>query len=205
MMIDRYDNKPSLGDIFAQILRDKPDSHTIRTLLTSFPTLQDLLQATEEELRALPRIGVKKARKIKAALASARVLCTEISHPQIVRSARDIYNFLKTEMIYLPVEHFVVVGLDKRNRILFWEVVSVGTLDSALVHPRSVFRPLIKHNAVSSIVLHNHPSNDPTPSREDGTVSHTLKQVGEIIGITVIDSIVCGINSYCSLAEQGLM
>jgi DNA repair protein RadC len=76
-MIDRFDNKPALADIFSQILREKPDSHTIRTLLTNFPTLHDLLQTTEEELRALPRIGVVKARKIMAALASARTLCTE--------------------------------------------------------------------------------------------------------------------------------
>ncbi|GAA4718069.1 JAB domain-containing protein [Brevibacillus fulvus] len=205
-MIDRYDSKPALADIFAQILREKPDSHTIRTLLTTFPTLQDLINATEEELRSLPRIGVVKARKIMAALASARTLCTEISRPQVVRSAKDIYDFLKAEMIYLPQEHFVVVGLDKRNRILFWKVVSVGSLDAAIVTPRQTFLPLLKHAQVEkAIFVHNHPSGDPSPSREDTTLSHTLKKVGEIVGVVVLDSIVCGMNSYCSLAEQGLM
>ncbi len=204
-MIDRYDNKPALADIFAQILREKPDSHTIRTLLASFPTLHDFLQATEEELRAIHRIGVVKARKIMAALASARTLCTEISRPQVVRSAKDIYDFLKAEMMYLPKEHFVVIGLDRRNRLLFSEVVSVGSLDAAIVHPREVFRPLLKRNASVAVLAHCHPSGIATESREDLQVTKTLCKVGELVQLKVLDHIIIGFNSYCSLAEQGLM
>ncbi|NOU57207.1 hypothetical protein HN020_21140 [Brevibacillus borstelensis] len=104
---------------------------------------------------------------------------------------------------------FVFNLLELKRTVQFsvaYSVVSVGSIDAAIVTPRQTFLPLLKHSQVEkAIFVHNHPSGDPTPSREDITISNTLKKVGEIIGVEVLDSIVCGMNSYCSLAEQGFM
>ncbi|RNB53522.1 DNA repair protein RadC [Brevibacillus gelatini] len=201
-MSDRYENQTSLAAIFAQVLREKVDSTTIKTFLTRFPTLHDLLQATEEELREVTGIGPAKARKIIATVELARTLCTVLSRPQIVRSAQDIFEFLKVQMMYLPNEHFAVVGLDSRSRILFWEIISVGSLDAAIVHPRECFRPLLKRNAAAAYFIHCHPSGNCQPSYHDVEVTKTLKQAGTILGVRVIDHLVIGFDNYFSIAEN---
>ncbi|WP_134686493.1 RadC family protein [Brevibacillus migulae] len=204
-MNDRFEYKSTLATIFAQVLSEKPDSLTINTLLTRFPTLHDLLDATEEELQSVHGIGTVKAQQIISALDLARCISTKMSRPSIVRSARDIFEHLKIEMQYLPKEYFVVVGLSSKMRILFKEVTAIGSLDAAIVHPREVFRPMLKRNADAVALVHNHPSGDSTPSREDIEITRRLKQAGEILGIRVVDHIVVGFETYCSLAEQGYL
>jgi len=102
-------------------------------------------------------------------------------------------------------EHFVVVLLNTKNRVLGIDQVSVGTLDASLVHPREVFKAAILANAASVVVCHNHPSGDPTPSAEDVRISKALKQAGEIISISVLDHVILTSDSHLSLREEGLL
>lgn len=205
-MTDKCKTQPSLANVLAQLLKLKPEGRIIQDLMTSFPTLPALLDATEDELRAVSGIGVVKAWQITSALDMARSICLRASRPSIVRSAKDVFNHLKVEMQYLPKEYFVVVGMDDKLRILFSEVVAIGSLDAAIIHPRELFRPLLKRNADAVICVHNHPSGLCfPPSREDIEITTRLRQAGVILGIRVIDHIIIGFEEYFSLAEQGYL
>ena len=95
--------------------------------------------------------------------------------------------------------------LDGRHRVLGHEVVSQGTLTASLVHPREVFRPALRACAAALILVHNHPSGDPTPSAEDRDVTSRLARAGEILGVRVVDHVVVAERGYCSLREEGLL
>jgi len=102
-------------------------------------------------------------------------------------------------------EQLLVCCLDAKNQPTAINVVSVGNLNTSLVHPREVFKPAILSNSASIILFHNHPSGDPTPSKEDTNITERLKESGKILGIELIDHIIIGDNSYCSLKEKGII
>lgn len=101
-------------------------------------------------------------------------------------------------------EHFVTLHLDGKNRITCYDPVSVGSLNQAIVHPREVFSNAVRSSAAAILLIHNHPSGDPKPSREDMEITRRLKEAGEILGIRVLDHIIIG-DSYLSFVEQGLL
>jgi DNA repair protein RadC len=109
------------------------------------------------------------------------------------------------EMLGLQKEYFNTILLNTKNQILAIEEISVGSLNSSIVHPREVFNPAIKKSAGSIILVHNHPSGDPTPSREDIDVTARLIEAGKILGIHVLDHIIIGNNNYVSFKERGLL
>jgi len=112
----------------------------------------------------------------------------------------NIFNFLNQE----TKEYFFTMHLDGKNRIVCIDQVSVGSLNQSIVHPREVFKTALLSNAAAIILLHNHPSGDPAPSREDREITRRLKEVGEMIGIRVLDHIIIG-GTYMSFVEQGLL
>lgn len=101
-----------------------------------------------------------------------------------------------------PVERFGVLSLDAKHRVIGWDVVSTGTLDATIVHPREVFRTAILQNAAAVIVAHNHPSGDPNPSPDDCALTERLRQCGTLMGIDVLDHVIVGFDgSYYSMKE----
>ena len=125
-----------------------------------------------------------------------------------ILSSKDIYNMSGNLIPYFnnhDREEMIVIGLDGKNRTLFFNSVSVGCLTSSIVHPREVFKPAILGNAVSIILVHNHPSGDPTPSPEDIEITKRLVSGGEMLGIKVLDHVIIGENSYLSFADKGLL
>ena len=122
-----------------------------------------------------------------------------------VRTAQDVYEAFRDRLACLDREEFLVVLLDGKNHILGFNQVSVGSLTAALVHPREVFKPAILANAAALILVHNHPSGDPEPSAEDRAITARLKQVGELVGIRILDHVVIGDERYASFAEQQLL
>ena len=122
----------------------------------------------------------------------------------IIRCAGDIAAFLKDEMAGLDREHFVSLHLDVKNRLVSRELVSVGHLTAALVHPREVFKAAILANAATVAFAHNHPSGDPEPSREDQELTRRLVKAGEILGIQVLDHVVIARHGHVSIAERGM-
>jgi DNA repair protein RadC len=100
-------------------------------------------------------------------------------------------------------EHMVVFDLDTRHRVIERRIVAIGTMTSVEVHPREVFKPAIMNGAAAMVLSHNHPSGDPTPSREDIALTTRLREVGDLVGITVLDHVVVGAEGYVSLADRG--
>jgi DNA repair protein RadC len=118
-----------------------------------------------------------------------------------IRDAAQVYEAFREEFGRLDREVFVVLLLDGRNQLLGFNTVSIGSLTSALVHPREVFKPVILANAAAVILLHNHPSGSAEPSAEDRALTSRLEQAGELLGIRVVDHIVVGDGEFRSKSE----
>ena len=124
----------------------------------------------------------------------------------LVRTPQDAASILAGFLAGVDREHFVLMCLDTKNKVNALNVVSVGTLNGAMVHPREVFKPAILANAAAVILGHNHPSGDTTPSREDKKIVKRLAEVGKILGIEVLDSLIIGDDGdFVSFKEQGLI
>ncbi|MDA2927213.1 DNA repair protein RadC [Acidobacteria bacterium AH-259-G07] len=120
------------------------------------------------------------------------------------RSSADIYRLFKG-LSEMPVETFLVVHLDGKNRMVGMTTCSIGSMTSSLVHPRDVFRPAITNMTAGLIFIHNHPSGDPAPSQEDVQITRRLSEVGKLIGIKCLDHIIIGQGRYFSFADQGCL
>lgn len=123
-------------------------------------------------------------------------------YTNIIKSAKDVFNIYFHKFINEKKENFVVLCLDSKNRIIREEPVSIGLLDSSLVHPREVFKGAIKESAYSIIIVHNHPSGDCTPSQQDMEVTKILIKAGETLDIPVVDHVIIGKDNYYSFKEK---
>ena len=128
---------------------------------------------------------------------TAEYVANTISNAQAVYT---LFSFLQQE----TKEHFIALHLDAKNRILCIDRVSAGTMTNSLIHPREVFKTALLSSATSLLLIHNHPSGDPTPSREDISITEKLKGAGEIMGIAVLDHVIIG-DGYVSLKEKGYL
>jgi DNA repair protein RadC len=122
------------------------------------------------------------------------------SPADVARLARDVL-----EMHEMAEENFIILCLNTKNKIAGVHTVSKGSLNASIVHPREVFKAAMLNNASGIICLHNHPSGDPEPSREDIEITHRLDNAGNILGVKVLDHVIIGDNRYVSLKERGLM
>lgn len=122
-----------------------------------------------------------------------------------VTSPQDVYEIVKKYLDGADREHLVLLTLNTKNAINSITTVSIGSLNSSVVHPREVFKTAILTNASSIIMAHNHPSGDPAPSREDINITERIKEGGKLLGINLLDHVVIGDNSYSSLKEKGLV
>lgn len=168
--------------------------------------LRFLAEATIEELCQIKGIGLAKAAQVKAALElGKRLACLEPDLKPVIRSPQEVCNLVMEEMCYLDREHFRVVLLNTKNRVLDVETVSIGSLNSSLVHPREVFKRAVQRSAAALILVHNHPSGDPSPSPEDVEITRRLCEAGRVLGIEVLDHIIIGDHLFISFKERGLM
>lgn len=155
---------------------------------------------------ATPLAGRGAARRtavLRAALElGRRAGATPLRPSEPVRDAAAVYAHVCGRLPQLDREVFLALLLDGRNRLQAEVRVSEGTLTSALVHPREVFAPAVRAGAAAIILVHNHPSGDPTPSAEDAALTERMRQVGEVVGIRVLDHVVVGQGRYVSLAEE---
>lgn len=174
-------------------------------VLSQLGDLQRLAYMSSSELRAIPGIGPAKAVLLLAAVELSKRLAPDSIIPPVVKSPRDVESLLSAKFRFEERERFYALLLTTKNALIGLEEVSVGSLNSSIVHPREVFRQAIRHSAAAIIVAHNHPSGDPTPSREDVEVTRRLAEAGRIVGIEVLDHIIFGNGVILSLKEKGLM
>ncbi len=177
-----------------------------RRLLALDPAgLRYLVNARIEELAVVGGVGRVKAAQIKAALEIGRRLAMRQETRVTIRSPKDAEAVVAERLRYQEQEHFLVVLLNTKHHVLGVETVSVGGLSSSVVHPRDIFKSPVRRNAAAVILAHNHPSGDPTPSREDIDVTKRLAEAGKLLGIEVLDHIVVGDNRYVSFREKSLL
>jgi len=177
-----------------------------RRVLARQGGLRGLARSTPRELCAEPGVGPTKAASLLAAVEIGRRLATHRLEPgQPIRGPEDLYRHFAARLRDASHEQFLVVLLDGRHRVLRSESVSRGTLTASLVHPREVFRPAIREAAAAVVLVHNHPSGDPTPSGEDREITVRLARAGEILGIRVVDHVVVAERGYQSFREAGLL
>jgi DNA repair protein RadC len=175
-------------------------------LLTSFEGLRLLKAATLEEITSIKGIGQAKAIQILAAVEVGRRIANLTDNDRyVIRSPEDGANFVMNDMRFLSQEHFVCLYLNTKNQVLHKKTIFIGSLNASIVHPREVFREALKRSAASIIAIHNHPSGDPAPSREDIEVTKRLVECGKMIGIDVLDHLIIGENKFVSLKEKGYL
>jgi len=175
-------------------------------LLVRFGNVRAISHATIEELSQIKGIGFAKAAQLKA--------CFELGKREELEPELKNFNIKDPESVVKAIwasikdkakEHFKLILLNPRNKIIGISTISIGTLNASLVHPREVFKDAIMHSAASVVLAHNHPSGDPEPSEDDLTITKRLIEAGKILGIEVIDHIIIGKNNFCSFKERGLI
>lgn len=196
----------STKELLSITIRENCDSTVINELACRFTSLRELAGATHSELTGIKGIGTRKASTLLASMELGRRLFTvSPEEPAVIHSPKDIADLVMAEMRYLDREHFRVALLNTKNHVLKLELVSIGTLNTSTVHPRELFKSAIRISAATVILLHNHPSGDPTPSREDIDITNRLTEAGKLLGIEVLDHLVIGDGKYVSFKEKGLL
>lgn len=195
----------TVKNLLADTLCEKSNSYIMEQLFERFPTLPELFDASEPELLAIKGIGKRKSLQIVSALKLARALNVPAHSPYVIRSPQDVVNLMRPELAYLTKEHFVVLFLNTKNQVIDKETISIGSLNSCIVHPREVFKAAVKRSSASIIAVHNHPSGVPQESAEDLELTKRLVEAGSIIGIELLDHVIICSQSYCSLREKGHM
>lgn len=177
-----------------------------RALLDRVGGLRPLAAQSAEELAELPGLrGAPLARLIAAVELGRRLSVEPWIRGVPLRASADVFRHFHPVLRDLRVEQFRVVLLDGKHRVIRDELVSQGTLTSAPVHPREVFAAAIRCHAASVILVHNHPSGDPTPSPDDLEITRRLCDVGELVGVRVVDHVVIGDGAFASFADRGIL
>jgi DNA repair protein RadC len=177
-----------------------------RQLLKRFGSLRAMVSATATELCEEPGIGPAKAAEILALGELARrFAATPLAPGTRFTSSRQVFAHFHERLRDLKKEVFLTLMLDSKNRVLRELQISEGSLNASIVHPREVFQPVIRESAAAVLFVHNHPSGDPEPSREDLELTTRLRDAGALMGVRVLDHIIIGSGRYISLADQGLI
>jgi len=197
----------SVRELLALLLRARgsrydPAAVSAR-LVTRFPSTAQLAQADLPELVREGGLSLRQAAAVVAARELGRRLyaAPSVRRPT-VRTPADVAALVGPDMRYLDREHFRVVLLSTRHDVLAVEEVAVGGLNSAVIHPREVFKAAIRWSAAAVILIHNHPSGDPEPSADDLRITARLAEAGRVLGIEVLDHVVVGDGRFLSLRER---
>ncbi|MBC8001542.1 MAG: DNA repair protein RadC [Opitutaceae bacterium] len=204
----------SNADLIAILLRTGMKGysaiHIGQQLIAKFGTLESLARASLKDIQSVKGIGRDKAIALKAAFTLAQRMAKELQYDSpVLDNPESIAGLLREENRLYEVEHFQVLLLNTRRKLIRVEQVSQGTLDTILVHAREVFKPAIAANASAIVLVHNHPSGDPTPSEADIKVTRDLIRAGQLLKIEVLDHVILGRKTterpkdYASLRELG--
>ncbi len=183
---------------------------TVQRLLSHFGGLEGVAEASMEELMVVRGIGTAKAAQLKAAFELAKRLEKAKADRKPVKRERvkkpeEVFELVKGRLAGKKEEHFLAVFLNIRGHIIKTEEVSMGSLDASIVHPRELFLKAMRATAASVVLVHNHPSGDPEPSVEDIKLTKRLVEVGELVGIEVLDHVIVGEDTFSSLKRAGKM
>ena len=197
----------TIGDeeLIAILLGTGVRSHSVKqvaaALVSSAGGMAGVARSTPRELAQVIGVGEARATRIAAAFELGRRAVMAAQHRDSLAHAEDVHRIVAPRLAGLQQEVFIVVGIDIRNGLLDVVEVARGTVNNVEVHPRDVFRPLIRMAASGGVLVHNHPSGDPTPSAEDVQLTRRLRDIGALLGIPIVDHIVVGDAKYISIGE----
>lgn len=179
----------------------------LRTLLEEHPIPDGLWRVCAEDLVALEGVGPAAAARVLACLEiSRRAACWKASRRPTVSTPEDVVELCAAQLRGLDREHFWGLALNTKNHLLRMVEVSIGSLNASIVHPRELFKDAVKVSAASMVVVHNHPSGDPSPSGADIQLTRRLVKAGDVLGIEVLDHVIIGDGGeHSSLRDLGLM
>lgn len=198
-------NAELLGIILRTGSREENVVNLCSRILTEY-SIKQLSLANVSRLMQVHGVGKAKAAQIAAVFELARRLETFVEEPKRkVCSPKDVYTLMYPKMREQKKEKFITLCLDTKNQILREEVISIGSLNASIVHPREVFKSALMESSASVIMVHNHPSGDPSPSREDIMVTEKMVEGGKLLGIDVLDHIIIGEGRYVSLKDEGFV
>jgi len=207
---DALSNAEHIAIILRSGLKGRSVIEVAQQLLAKFGTLENLARASLDELQQIPGIGRDKAIGLTSAFTLARRMARELHQDTpLLDTPERVANLLREDNRLYEVENFQIVLLNTRRRLIRVEHISQGTLDTILVHPREVFKLAIAAGAAAVILVHNHPSGDPTPSEADIKVTRDLIRAGQLLKIDVLDHVIIGRKTpergqdYLSLREMG--
>ncbi|AEP01817.1 MULTISPECIES: RadC family protein [Heyndrickxia] len=175
-------------------------------LIRHFEGLRFLKDASLEEMTSIKGIGTAKAVQILAAIELGRRIAN-LQHDTryVIRTPQDGANYVMNDMRFLSQEHFVCLYLNIKNQVIHRQTIFIGSLNASIVHPREVFKEALRRSAASIICFHNHPSGDPSPSKEDIEVTKRLAECGKIMGIEILDHLIIGEKKFVSLRQKGYL
>ena len=177
-----------------------------RRLLQHFGTAQNLAKASLEEIRQAGKLTRRQAGALYHALQLGLYVCSiPFRAGEKFSNSRELYQRYRARFFSVNKEHFFSLHLNSKNQLIREVLVSIGSLSTSVVHPREVFAPAVRDSSAALIFIHNHPSGDPAPSREDRDWTQRLIHAGRILGIRVLDHIVFGYDDYYSFADAGLL
>ncbi len=195
-----------LGIVLATGVRQQSAVALGDKLLCRFGGLTGLLQAHVEELQQVKGVGAAKAARVAAALElGRRAFKAAATAKAAISCAADVAALVMADLRFGQKEEFRVLMLNTKNQVLEEKVISVGTLNASLVHPRELFRDSIRRGAAALVLIHNHPSGDPAPSQDDIALTRRLVAAGKLLGIEVLDHVIVGDNTFVSLRDQGYL
>lgn len=172
---------------------------------TSYPGLKGLNYLTLKELTQIKGVGRVKAIELLCLTELTKRMAKEMQKDMVkLTTPQSVADYYMQDMRHLTREQVLLLMLDSKNKIIKDLMISEGTVNTSIMPTREVFVTAIKYEAVNIILLHNHPSGDPTPSAEDIRVTKRISEAGNLIGITLMDHLIIGDNKYISLKEQGL-
>jgi DNA repair protein RadC len=199
----------SNAELLGVILRTGSNKENVVSLssrILSEYSIKQLSLANVSRLMQVHGVGKAKAAQIAAVFELSRRLETFVEEPKRkICSPKDVYTLMYPKMREQKKEKFITLCLDTKNQILREEVISTGSLNASIVHPREVFKSALMESSASVIMIHNHPSGDPSPSREDIMVTEKLVEGGKLLGIDVLDHIIIGDGRYVSLKDEGFV
>ncbi|MEG0255598.1 MAG: DNA repair protein RadC [Vagococcus sp.] len=197
-------------ELLAIILRTGSKNQNVLELsnqvLTNFDSLFELKMASIEELVKIEGIGEVKAVELQAVIEFGKRLALSYREKLgVIVSSSELGKRLIEEMKDYQQEHLLVLYLNTKNEVLKKQTVFIGSLNQSVAHPREIFRIAVKCAAARVIVVHNHPSGNPNPSKQDIAFTHRLVECGKLIGIDVLDHLIIGENSYISMKETDII
>lgn len=196
-------------ELLAIILRNGTKDKNVLTVAREIIVtigIDNINSSTINKLKAIKGVGEIKALTLLAAIELGKRSLSSIERKRkVIKSSSDTYLHFKEELVNSKQEKLLAIFLDTKKCVISSKVIFIGTANKSLVHPRDIFREALDANAVSIIIMHNHPTGDITPSMEDDLFTSKLVSIGKMIGINVIDHLIIGNNKYYSYSDKGMI